>query len=452
MPKEFDDGIEYLEPGESYGTDGRVPGDRLTLVHRPSNSFMPVMSIDEAVERRNSIISFVNKILTEGINDDYGEIPGSKKKVLFKAGAEKLANFFGLSPHYERVDEKMDLSGKDYGEPFYYIAYKCTLVRNGQIMGQGEGSANSHESKYRYRWVQEKDLPYGIDKDSLPKRGGVVNLTEFEFGINKAETTGKYGKPTEYWERFRRAIESGEAKAGERDTARGKSKTWTISEDATLFRINNPEMPDIINTCQKISQKRAFVCAVLGTTGASQFFTQDLLEPEEVPGYSSGEPRETSAQVAERRISEERAKILFVASKVAAAASSAAVEEQIAVNKEDLTVGRKVKTTETEKAIQPEIMPDDTNKEAKSRNRALLQRILKDMDIEESNKKDLLTEYYLGFLGLNILPSGAPGLFEIPLKALDEHQTHHTKEARADFINRPRKLGEELRTLWTQQH
>lgn len=413
MPDE-EDGIEYLEPDE-------YPLPKAIVV-RPSDNFMPVMTLDDAMARRASIVGFVGKILTEGLDADYAVIPGSKKKVLLKAGAEKLANFFGLSPLYERVDEKMDLTGRDYGEPLYYVCYKCTLMRNGHIMAQGEGSANSLEAKFRYRWVQEKDLPPGANKEALPKRGSVITITEFEFGINKAETTGKYGKPAEYWERFKRAIESGEAKKGERDTSRGKSVTWSVQEDATLYRINNPEMPDVINTCQKLGQKRAFVSAVLGATGASQFFTPDLEDSLEAPPPSSqvdhGEPEDRK--------------------------------------REDLTV----KTKESEKASKPQVMPsettkkDDPNKDIKASNRALLQRIWLDMDITEDGetKKDLLTEYYLGFLGVNIIPTGNPGLFEIPLKALDDYQTHNPGTAKTNFLANPRALGERLLREWTQTH
>ena len=40
---------------------------------------------------------------------------------------------------------------------FYYLV-KCRMLRNGQIMGEGDGSCNSHESKYRYR-TSERACP-----------------------------------------------------------------------------------------------------------------------------------------------------------------------------------------------------------------------------------------------------------------------------------------------------
>ena len=81
----------------------------------------------------------------------------------------------------------------------------------------GEGSCNSWEAKYRYRWVAEEQVPEHLDRTHLAKRGVHRTLCEFEFAIERAETTGTYGKPAGHWQRFRDAIHAGAARSVETD-------------------------------------------------------------------------------------------------------------------------------------------------------------------------------------------------------------------------------------------
>jgi len=62
----------------------------------------------------------------------------------------------------------------------------------------------------------------------------------------------------------------------EKLTRRGKSVAWEIDCDAALYRIPNPDVADVVNTIQKMAQKRALVAATLIATSASEFFTQDV--------------------------------------------------------------------------------------------------------------------------------------------------------------------------------
>jgi hypothetical protein len=101
-------------------------------------------------------------------------------------------------------------------------------------------------------------------------------LCEFEFAIERAETTGTYGKPAEHWQRFRDAIRTETARPVEKLTRRGNSVAWEIDVDTALYRIPNPDVADVVNTIQKMAQKRALVAATLIATSASEFFTQDV--------------------------------------------------------------------------------------------------------------------------------------------------------------------------------
>jgi hypothetical protein len=165
----------------------------------------------------------------------------------------------------------------------------------------GEGSCNSWEAKYRYRWVAEEQVPEHLDRTLLLKRGVRRTLCEFEFAIERAETTGTYGKPAEHWQRFRDAIRTETARPVEKLTRRGNSVAWEIDVDTTLYRIPNPDVADVVNTIQKMAQKRALVAATLIATSASEFFTQDVEDAD-----SSGRSIDTGSHPSGAREAQER--------------------------------------------------------------------------------------------------------------------------------------------------
>ena len=156
-------------------------------------AIMPVVDLKSAAVRRQALIEYTAAMMVKG--RDFGTIPGAgPKPTLLKPGAEKLASFFGLSPQFETVDQEMDWTGADHdGEPFFFIRQRCTLTRGDLVVGQGIGSCNSWEKKYRWRNGQK-----------------------------------------------------------------------------------NPNAADLVNTIDKMAQKRALVAAVLIAVNASEFFTQDI--------------------------------------------------------------------------------------------------------------------------------------------------------------------------------
>lgn len=273
-----------------------------------SSRYMPTLSVKQFTERERQLRE-LKELLLEGV--DYGAIPGTTDKpTLLLPGAQKICTFFGYVPHYE-CRQIEDWIGKDHGgEPLFYYDFTCTLFKGADAVGEGRGSCNSWEAKYRFRWVGKDIAQRREDWESLPTRGG--NITEFAFAINKAETSGQYGKPADYWAKWAKAIETGEARAIKRKTSAGEQKdAWEMG--GTLYRVPNDGYPDIINTCQKMGQKRAYVAATLSATGASQYFTQDLEEIDtEALGIDTGGAKvgtkAASANVAERRIKEETAK------------------------------------------------------------------------------------------------------------------------------------------------
>lgn len=110
----------------------------------------PVMNLKAAEKRRDELNEFIRSSLKEGKH--YGIIKGCKLPSLYKAGAEKLATLFGLSPKFRLLDSTEDWTGeKTGGEPFLNYRYRCELWQGPAFIADSEGSCNSWEKKYRYR-------------------------------------------------------------------------------------------------------------------------------------------------------------------------------------------------------------------------------------------------------------------------------------------------------------
>ncbi len=233
---------------------------------------MPVMTLEQAKARTNDVAGFCQDVLHREI--DFSEIGGGKPTLLLP-GAEKLATFFGLTPHMEILTQVLDWTGADHGgEPFVMFLIRCHLfdVRGVEVANM-DALCHSQEEHYRWSWVMADDLPEGTDVSLLQSRGAV--LSEFAFAVTKAETTGKYGKPPEYWKRFQDAIENGTARKTVRKTKDGKDLA-AFEIDDFKYQIPNPRLMDYVHTILRQAEKRAFVAAVKTATGTSAYFTQDL--------------------------------------------------------------------------------------------------------------------------------------------------------------------------------
>jgi hypothetical protein len=209
---------------------------------------MPVMDMNTALERREAVREFISKIMKD--DEDYGLIPGAKKPSLWKPGAEKLTAFFGLAP---RFDVEQRIEQWDAPEPFFHYEIKCRLIRDDEVRGEGLGSCNSRETKYR--WRQGERLCPACGKPCIIKG-------KDDFGGGWLCFAKKGGCGAKY-----------------------KDGDPSI-EDQQTGRIPNPDVADLVNTILKMAKKRAHIDAVLNTTGASQFFTQDAEDlPEESGGW-----------------------------------------------------------------------------------------------------------------------------------------------------------------------
>lgn len=187
---------------------------------------MPALTIGDAVDRYNIVVEFTKAIMKPG--QDYGVIPGTDKPTLLKPGAEKLCSLFGLAPDFVIVESIVD-----FDKGLFYYHYKCRLSRDGFPVGEGEGSANSMEKKYRYR-----------------------NIPEWKATDEEKERAIR--------------IETRKSKKG---------------NDYKVVVLENEEPFDLINTLQKMAQKRALVAATLIAANASEFFTQDVEDMVTIEGH-----------------------------------------------------------------------------------------------------------------------------------------------------------------------
>lgn len=221
-----------------------------------NNMFIaPVANVGQAIQRYQDMKDFIAGVLRE--NTDYGTIPGTNKPTLLKPGAEKLATFFGLSVSFSIIEHTQDWSGINHeGEPFFNYWYKCTVSRNGKLIAEGEGSANSFEKKYRWRSANVKCPACG-------KEAIIKGKSEFGGG----------------WICF-------DKKGG----CKAKFKDGDASiENQPRGQVRNPDIADVVNTLQKMAQKRAYVAAVLLAVNGSDYFTQDL-EDFDVASFGVSQP------------------------------------------------------------------------------------------------------------------------------------------------------------------
>lgn len=213
----------------------------------------PNLQIQHAVARYNMMVEFVSLVMKEG--KDFGAVPGTDKPTLLKPGAEKLSSLFELYPVFHLADKVLD-----WERDLYFYQYECSLInrKSGEIWGTGLGSCNSRESKYQYRKAER----------TCPKCGKASIIKgKKEYGGGWLCWTKKDGCGAKFPE-------------GDQSI-----------EGQVVGRIINPDIPDLLNTIDKMAQKRALVAAALIACNASEFFTQDVedMGPGYIGDYVEGE-------------------------------------------------------------------------------------------------------------------------------------------------------------------
>jgi hypothetical protein len=177
----------------------------------PSVLIMPQATMQQWAERRAQFNVWVSGQLKKGV--DYGRIEGTTKDCLYKPGAEKIFQFYGLAVTSAVTERRLDLE-----TGHLYVEVTSTAVSNitGQVVGTGLGACSTYEAKYRYR---------------------------------KEWFNGK-----------------GEPGAG-----------WSRTRNGKYYReVENADLADVWNTIVKMGEKRSRVDLALSVSGASELFTQDV--------------------------------------------------------------------------------------------------------------------------------------------------------------------------------
>jgi hypothetical protein len=214
----------------------------------------PELSVKDVLAQVEKIQGVMRQAMREDVH--YGVIPGTEKPTLFKAGAEKLGLVFRFRPEFEIRRHDLERGHREY-------EVICRLIHfpTGQVVGEGLGSASTLESKYRYRRGEP-------DPTSAPVPPAYWNLRQ----TNPAKAQELLG--------------------GKDFLARKIDGAWTICRKAS-DRFENPDIADCYNTILKMAKKRALVDATLSATAASDCFTHEETEDEELEEAATVEEPKT---------------------------------------------------------------------------------------------------------------------------------------------------------------
>lgn len=214
--------------------------------------------LEVQTEQRALLAEYVQKHMVEGT--DYGVIPGTKDRSLLKPGAEKLVELFRCTPKFvltERIE--------DFDRPLFAYTFRVRLFQRdaGVVLAEGFGSANSRESKYRWRTANLK-CP-ACQKDTAVIKG-------------KEEYGGG-------WVCFSKKGGCG---------AKFKDNDPSIV-DQPRGQVENTDVATLANTILKMAKKRALVDGAIALARVSDIFTQDVedLDPDLVASRARPEKSES---------------------------------------------------------------------------------------------------------------------------------------------------------------
>lgn len=210
-----------------------------------------LLVVEQAIERLTARAAIMARMAQDETllrpEIDYGIIPGTDKKpTLLKPGAERLCAAFALAPVFINAGHI-----EDWDKPLFHYHYQVNLMdmQTGVLVATGLGSCNSMESKYGFRNAGRLCPNCGkeIRKSKPPKTGW--------YCWTKTEGCG--------------------AEFKEDDPA---------ITNQVVGKVANEDIFSLVNTLDKMAQKRALIAAVLIGTGASAYFTQDI---EDLPGFEN---------------------------------------------------------------------------------------------------------------------------------------------------------------------
>jgi hypothetical protein len=256
------------EPIEAELIRDVTPQGAMARYEAPANNLAlsAVFDLETAKKRLVELKEFVEFYMKEG--EDFGKIPGTPKPTLYKSGADKLCDIYGMADQYKITNRT-----EDWSKNLFDYEVECTLVskRDGMLVATGLGSCNSFEGKYRYR-ESKRHCP-NCNKETIIK--------------GKAE----YGGGWLCWN-----------KPGKSDGCGAKFPDGDKSiESQTVGKVENDDIPTMKNTFLKMAKKRAKVDAVLSATRSSGLFTQDMEDMRQGEDHEEGS-RQAQVEVAAKKV------------------------------------------------------------------------------------------------------------------------------------------------------
>lgn len=143
-------------------------------------------SVRQQIQAIENFQAIVNQTLKK--DQDFGVIPGTNKPTLLKPGAEKIIMLMGLESNYEVV-EKVE----DYEKGFFAYTVKSSLIKNGQLITEGFGSANTKENRYQLKeWDDElkKKIWKGKYQDPFTLANTVLKMAKKRAQVDATLTVG----------------------------------------------------------------------------------------------------------------------------------------------------------------------------------------------------------------------------------------------------------------------
>lgn len=214
----------------------------------------------EAVKKRlDELQKFVSEVMREGIH--YGPpFPGSDKLMLYKAGAEMLAEIYAYTI-IPRIVHRIEHWTAAQGGPFFQYEFEADVIskRTGAIVGKGFGSCNSMENRYRWR----------NSARTCPACGsGAIIKGRPEYGGG--------------WVCFKKKGGCGE--------------TYKIDDPAVteqeVGRQENDDVCTLVNTILQVAKKRCFVAAVIAVTQSSGLFESGEDDGDDAPSGGGGRKKD----------------------------------------------------------------------------------------------------------------------------------------------------------------
>lgn len=219
------------------------------------NSQIMPYTPEQSIEMVQGLMAIVQKMRAEMFKADvdFGVIPGTSKPTLLLPGMEKLMRALRLRAEYVSTEKVID-----FENGIFFYEYECRLyeVDSGLCVGTAIGSANSRETKWRWREA----------KRACPKCGST--------SINRSKYPPKHNPSAEPgWYCYTKMGGCG----AEFDAAS------PLILEQQIGRMENPDIADQANTICKIAQKRSLASAIKCVANVSEFFTVDL---EDMAQYS----------------------------------------------------------------------------------------------------------------------------------------------------------------------